>query len=367
MPGISCWRAAERGWAAAFALQLRKRCSLPLFRAKHTPARYGLARDGRWRDHRTDHRIVSAPSVAPQLSPPLGLDTCAGIARRSRHCVSRERTGARARRSHFIWRTAPSVARALSQISRRGRPIRRGRLCPQHVDSARHAKARAINRPGRRCQHRSDVLHSAQYFLRRFCSDRRLVGRSVAKDRLLAAGYAIAGTMSLAIILLPAAIWMLAIVFIAGGIYIAMEETLEDSLCAELVDKSHHGMAFGVLSTVNGLGDFVSSIVVGALGPRLERRSLSLTVHFCFSPVPSWFRASKPALHLHSDEEQSGNRHAYLILVRGSNTTTAMQRHRGVSVRRRNSCVCPTVGSAHFNWSSARPIVRKNASQRGSS
>ena len=44
-----------------------------------------------------------------------------------------------------------------------------------------------------------------------------------------------------------------------------MEETLEDSLCAELVNKSHHGMAFGVLSTVNGLGDFVSSIVVGAL------------------------------------------------------------------------------------------------------
>ena len=57
----------------------------------------------------------------------------------------------------------------------------------------------------------------------------------------------------------------LALVFVTGGIYIAMEETLEDSFCAELVDQSHHGMAFGVLATVNGVGDFISSIVVGAL------------------------------------------------------------------------------------------------------
>jgi MFS-type transporter involved in bile tolerance (Atg22 family) len=46
---------------------------------------------------------------------------------------------------------------------------------------------------------------------------------------------------------------------------VAVEETLEDSLCAELVEGSQHGMAFGVLATVNGVGDFVSSLVVGAL------------------------------------------------------------------------------------------------------
>ncbi|MEP6685998.1 MAG: MFS transporter [Verrucomicrobiota bacterium] len=85
------------------------------------------------------------------------------------------------------------------------------------------------------------------------------------KNLLLAGGYFIAGLMTLAIITLPTAIWTLAVVFIAGGIYIAMEETLEDSLCAELVDKSHHGMAFGVLATVNGVGDLISSVAVGAL------------------------------------------------------------------------------------------------------
>jgi MFS family permease len=87
----------------------------------------------------------------------------------------------------------------------------------------------------------------------------------VHKPRLLASGYGLAALMALAIILLPATIWTLPLIFVAGGIYVAVEETLEDSLCAELVDESQHGMAFGVLATVNGAGDFLSSIVVGAL------------------------------------------------------------------------------------------------------
>lgn len=85
------------------------------------------------------------------------------------------------------------------------------------------------------------------------------------KNLLLAGGYALAGLMTFAIVILPATIWTLAAVFIIGGVYIATEETLEDSLCAELVDESHHGMAFGVLATVNGVGDFLSSVVVGLL------------------------------------------------------------------------------------------------------
>ena len=46
---------------------------------------------------------------------------------------------------------------------------------------------------------------------------------------------------------------------------IEVEETLEDSLCAELVGEAHHGMAFGTLATVNGVGDLLSSVVVGVL------------------------------------------------------------------------------------------------------
>jgi len=85
------------------------------------------------------------------------------------------------------------------------------------------------------------------------------------KNRVLAAGYALAAVMGFLIIFLPPTLWTLGAVFILGGVYVAVGETLEDSLCAELVAEEHHGMAFGTLATVNGMGDFLSSIIVGAL------------------------------------------------------------------------------------------------------
>jgi hypothetical protein len=71
--------------------------------------------------------------------------------------------------------------------------------------------------------------------------------------------------MALAVILLPLNIWTLALVFVIGGIYLAIEETLEDSFCAQLIGTAQHGVAFGTLATVNGVGDFASSIIVGLL------------------------------------------------------------------------------------------------------
>jgi MFS family permease len=85
------------------------------------------------------------------------------------------------------------------------------------------------------------------------------------KRLLLAGGYALAAVMAVALNLLPVSPWTLALIFVLGGIYVAVEETLEDSLCAELVGQEHHGMAFGTLATVNGVGDFLSSAVVGVL------------------------------------------------------------------------------------------------------
>jgi len=85
------------------------------------------------------------------------------------------------------------------------------------------------------------------------------------KSRVLAAGYALAAVMAGLILALPLNAVTLAAVFLSGGVYVAIEETLEDSLCAELVVAEQHGMAFGALATVNGVGDFVSSLAVGAL------------------------------------------------------------------------------------------------------
>ena len=79
---------------------------------------------------------------------------------------------------------------------------------------------------------------------------------------------------------LPPNLWTLALVFALGGVYVAIEETLEDSLCAELVPPAQHGMAFGTLATVNGIGDFASSIVVGLLWT-----TLGTTAAFGYSAV----------------------------------------------------------------------------------
>lgn len=104
-----------------------------------------------------------------------------------------------------------------------------------------------------------NVLYAAFSMIAGWLADR------FHKGRMLAAGYFLAAVMALAVILLPMNPWTLAVVFVIGGIYVAMEETLEDSFCAELVTEEHHGMAFGTLATVNGIGDFLSSVVVGAL------------------------------------------------------------------------------------------------------
>ena len=107
------------------------------------------------------------------------------------------------------------------------------------------------------------VLHNVFYASFAFIGG--WLGDRYPKNGLLALGYLMSAAMSICIIALPASIGTLAMVFILGGTNVALEETLEDSLCAELVAEEHHGVAFGAMATVNGIGDFFSSIIVGAL------------------------------------------------------------------------------------------------------
>jgi MFS family permease len=58
----------------------------------------------------------------------------------------------------------------------------------------------------------------------------------------------------------------LAVLFALGGVYIAIEEAIEPAMAADLVpEKAVRGTAMGLLATVNGIGDFVASVGVGAL------------------------------------------------------------------------------------------------------
>lgn len=53
--------------------------------------------------------------------------------------------------------------------------------------------------------------------------------------------------------------------FVLSGIYISAEDTLESTITADLVSPEIRGIGMGVLGTVNGLGDFISSILIGFL------------------------------------------------------------------------------------------------------
>jgi MFS family permease len=107
------------------------------------------------------------------------------------------------------------------------------------------------------------ILHNVFYATFAFVGG--WLGDRLPKSRLLALGYLMSAIMSVCIIALPVSVATLALIFVLGGTNVALEETLEDSLCAELVPQEQHGVAFGTLATVNGVGDFFSSVIVGAL------------------------------------------------------------------------------------------------------
>jgi MFS family permease len=92
------------------------------------------------------------------------------------------------------------------------------------------------------------------------------------KQWVLAIGYSFAVIPATALILPGASIAKFAVVFCFSGLYMGVWETLESTTAATMLPASVRGTGFGVLATVNGIGDFVSSAAVGTLwvvSPRL--------------------------------------------------------------------------------------------------
>jgi len=89
------------------------------------------------------------------------------------------------------------------------------------------------------------------------------------KAPLLAAGY-LCGALTAAL-----AAWMfasgsasipaLAVTFIISGIFAAAQDTLEKALPPDITDPEIRGTVYGSLGAVNGIGDLVSSALVGTL------------------------------------------------------------------------------------------------------
>lgn len=93
----------------------------------------------------------------------------------------------------------------------------------------------------------------------------------VNKLGLLASGYVAGVMMTILLASGITALPLLVVAFTLAGLYVGMQEVLEDTLTAELLPKASRGSGFGVLAAVNGAGDFLSSVAVGwlwhAFGP----------------------------------------------------------------------------------------------------
>jgi MFS family permease len=91
------------------------------------------------------------------------------------------------------------------------------------------------------------------------------LGDRIGKRGLLAIGYIVGVASYAGFIFERPTIPVLVVLFGLAGVHDAFQQSLEKSLAAELLPGNIRGTGFGVLATANGIGDFVSSIVVGAL------------------------------------------------------------------------------------------------------
>ncbi|HXX46081.1 MAG TPA: MFS transporter [Candidatus Acidoferrales bacterium] len=91
------------------------------------------------------------------------------------------------------------------------------------------------------------------------------LGDRIGKRGLLAAGYLVSAITCAGFILERPTIPVLVILFGLAGVHGAFQQSLEKSAAVDLLPRSVRGSGFGVLATVNGIGDMVSSAAVGAL------------------------------------------------------------------------------------------------------
>ncbi len=91
------------------------------------------------------------------------------------------------------------------------------------------------------------------------------LGDKLNKQQLLALGYALFAAMCVGFLFVDGSLGGLIILFTLAGLYIAIVDSMERALAADLLPLDERGTGYGALATINSFGDLVSSIVVGFL------------------------------------------------------------------------------------------------------
>lgn len=100
-----------------------------------------------------------------------------------------------------------------------------------------------------------------------------VLSERISKRTLLGVGYLMFAVMCLGFLIVDGSIAGLAVLFFLGGLYIALVDTMEGALAADLLPPEIRGTGYGALGTVNGVGDLVSSAVVGLLWAHVSATS----------------------------------------------------------------------------------------------
>jgi len=86
-----------------------------------------------------------------------------------------------------------------------------------------------------------------------------------SKKTILAIGYMIFGLLCFGFIFSGSNILIIILLFALNGTYTAIIESSQPALASFLIPKNQHGAGFGLMSAIDGVGDFLSSVATGIL------------------------------------------------------------------------------------------------------
>ena len=86
-----------------------------------------------------------------------------------------------------------------------------------------------------------------------------------SKRFILTMGYILFALVCFGFIIVDGHLCLLVLLFALNGMYTAIIESSQPALASTLIADDQHGAGYGIMSAVDGLGDFLSSITIGLL------------------------------------------------------------------------------------------------------